>query len=317
MSRSLAAQQVEQEVPRRQRSRRDVVDVVQRGADPGEEAGAEPDEGRNGVERELPAVLADPDQQPLDELERIAARAPRCAEGRSGGTARSGRRPARPRWPAARCVSPMSTRRTNGTAARSASNVSALARKGMLFSSAACSVRRRNPAGDPMPPAGPEPLQASGSSRSPDGPAAGPRLGQPALELLARRDRRSRAAAGAAAARRHRRARPRRRPSRSWSALLPLAELLGKLVQLLLGHGPELPQLPLQHPAGLLPAARRVEQRQAGAEHRAPEEPLGGRVTPPLDVDDLPALLATYIRSSYSPASGSSSAATSAGLSAA
>ncbi len=73
--------------------------------------------------------------------------------------------------------------------------------------------------------------------------------------------------------------------------VLGAAELLRQLVELLLGHGPQLPQPPLQHPPGLLAAPRGVHQRHAGAEHHAPEEPLRGGVSP-LDVDDFPALVA-------------------------
>src|SRR5712692_2643036 len=96
---------------------------------------------------------------------------------------------------------------------------------------------------------------------------------------------------------------------------LAAAELLAQLVELLLRHGAELPEPPLERAPSLLAASRRIEQGQAGSDQSSPEQPLGGRVTAALDIDHFRALGATHA-ASYSPASGSSSAATSAGLSA-
>src|SRR5262249_14920504 len=76
--------------------------------------------------------------------------------------------------------------------------------------------------------------------------------------------------------------------------LAPAGKLLGKLVEFLFGHGPELPELALQHPARLLAGARRIEEGQPRTEDRAPEQPLGGRIGATLDVHHLAILLATY-----------------------
>ena len=51
-----------------------VVNVVERGPDAGEQAGAEPQEGRRCVERQLPPVLDDPGQQPLHNAEGFTSR---------------------------------------------------------------------------------------------------------------------------------------------------------------------------------------------------------------------------------------------------
>ena len=299
---------------RRRRTGRDVVDLVERGPDAGEEPGAEPDERRNGVQRDLAPVPGDAGPAAARSPRTGPGRGWRRAAGRTGGTAR--RRPPSSSLSSAwaRWVRPMSSSSTNGMAARSASKVSALARNGRLYSSAACRVRRMKPAGERCHPPGRTPLRRA-APRCLRPPAAGPGPrpdGAPAPHAprgpTAGRGRRG--PRGARTAPR----RSRSSSSRSRSASLVAAELLGELVELLLGHRPQLPEPPLQHAPGLLAAPRRVHQRQPGAEHRAPEQPLGGGVSP-LDVDDFPALV-THA-SPYSPASGSSAAATSTGLSAA
>jgi len=195
---------------------------------------------------------------------------------RTGGRARSDPPPGPPATACARCVRPISTSRTKGTAASSASNVSALARNGMLSFVGGLQGAAEEPDGCLVPPAGSNPLQACGSrSRRRRGGARAPPPG------------------GA-------RAPPRRGPGgpgperrnvahvlevvvligQRFERLLAAAELLGKLVQLLLRHGAQLPQLALEHAAGLLSTPRRVEQRQPGAEHRAQNSHLA-EASPP------------------------------------
>ena len=281
---------------------------------PREQAGAEPDERRHGVERDLPAVLGDAGQQPLDQPKGSRPGAEVCG-GKNRWNSEVGSTAGPLASACARWVSPMSTSRTNGTAASSASKVSALARNGMLFSSAAWSVRRRKPAGERCHPPERRALQASGSSRSP----------------AARRRARASASRRSSSSRGRRRARRARgcsvggpRPRRSSSSssevverLLAAAELLGELVQLLLGHGPELPQLALETGGSPRRCAARTAAR---ARRRAPRPRRATWRTnrPPRSTytTSLPCLRRT-MRSSYSPASASSSAATSAGLSAA
>src|SRR5207237_9335597 len=121
-------------------------------------------------------------------------------------------------------------------------------------------------------------------------PTAGAGLRQPALQLFPRR--------GTAGARAHGRKIVRLVECvllvlvQVGQSLPAAAELLGQLVELLLGHRPQLPQPALQMPTGLLPAPRRIEQGQSGAERGAPEEPLGGRVARALQIYDLTVVLA-------------------------
>ena len=144
----LAEQVADEEVPPHRRPHAHVVHLVERGADAGEEPGAEPEEGRHRVERELAAVLRDPAEDLFEEEERVPARrgvVRRQERPRRSAAGRPRRRPPRAgrTW-----VRPTRSSRTKGMAASSASKVSALARKGTWFSSAACRVRPRNPRKD-------------------------------------------------------------------------------------------------------------------------------------------------------------------------
>ena len=186
----------------------------------------------------------------------------------------------------------MSTSRTNGTAASSASKVSALARNGMLFSSAAWRVRRRKPAGERCHP--------PGRSRF--------RRAAPRSRRLRRRRARD------SARRRSSSSRARRPGARGRSAggSSAVVELVVVVVQ-----RPPAPPCRRRTAGRARPASprswrgastacaaalRRVSSPLRGAyssaspapSTRAPEQPLGGRVAAALDVHDLPALLATY-----------------------
>ena len=131
------------------RAERHVEDVVEGGADAGEGAGREPEEGRDGHQRHLlaerrPSGRAAPppprrDHRPLrvrrqETLEQVRA-------GRAGPArvAESLQQLAEPRQAAAG---------RSGTAASRVSNVSALARNGTWFSSASSRVRQMNPQSD-------------------------------------------------------------------------------------------------------------------------------------------------------------------------